>query len=141
MIEWKDIAEYEGFYKINNIGEILNVRTNRLLHQCVRKSGYKQVTLCKVDEDGYRTQRVYRVHRLVAQAFIPNPKNLPQINHKDENKSNNCVDNLEWCTAKYNINYGERNAKVSKALIGHELFGRETRYKKKYCVTRGYVFD
>lgn len=56
------------------------------------------------------------IHRLVAQAFIPNPNDLPQVNHKDENKANNCIDNLEWCTAKYNSNYGNRTKKVSKAL-------------------------
>lgn len=65
-----------------------------------------QVCLCK---NGKIT--TYKTHRLVAQAFIANPDNLPEVNHKDENKTNNCVDNLEWCTSSYNKNYGTRNTK------------------------------
>jgi hypothetical protein len=61
---------------------------------------YAKVALCK---DGKRYQ--YRLHRLIAETFIPNPDNLPQVNHKDFNKWNNCVDNLEWCSAKYNMQY------------------------------------
>ena len=67
------------------------------------------MNLCKNNKT-----KTHRVHRLVAEAFIPNPKSLPQINHKDEDKSNNHVNNLEWCTSLYNINYGTRN---NKAII------------------------
>lgn len=119
--EWRDIEGYEGIYKVSNLGNVLNVQFNRLLKQCVRKSGYKQVTLCKIDNN-VRTQRVFKVHRLVLQAFIPNIDNLPEINHKDENKANNRLDNLEWCSHQYNINYGSRNKKVSDALKGHKMF-------------------
>lgn len=55
------------------------------------------------------------IHRLVAEAYLPNPENLPMINHKDENKTNNCLQNLEWCDAKYNLNYGTRNEKISNS--------------------------
>ena len=78
--------------------------------------GYQTVTLCKNSK-----LKSHHIHRLVAEAFLDNPKNLPQVNHKDENKLNNCVDNLEWCTPSYNNNYGERNnkmaAKLSKPVI------------------------
>lgn len=72
-------------------------------------NGYLQVDL-------YKNGKVakFTVHRLVAMAFIPNPKNLPEINHKDEDKTNNCVENLEWCTHKYNINYGTRNGRMAE---------------------------
>ena len=70
------------------------------------------------------------IHRLVALAFLDNPNNYPQINHKDENKLNNCVDNLEWCDAKYNINYGTRNDRMAK-----------TQSRKIRCVETGIIYD
>lgn len=74
----------------------------------------------KVDEDGYncikQNGKYERRHIVIARVFIPNPDNLPQVNHKDENPLNNCVENLEWCTAEYNINYGTRNKRVAEKL-------------------------
>lgn len=75
-------------------------------------SGYVQVGIS--DADGHFAK--IRVHRLVAQTFLPNPDNLPQINHINEDKTDNCIDNLEWCDNQYNINYGTRNARASKAI-------------------------
>lgn len=70
---------------------------------------------------------MYKIHRLVAETYIPNPEGLPQVNHKDENKVNNCLQNLEWCDAKYNINYGTRNDKVAssrkKPILQYDLEG------------------
>ena len=74
-----------------------------------KNSGYLRITLTKNGKHYHKL-----VHRLVAQAFIPNPNNLSQVNHKDENKLNNCVDNLEWCDRKYNSNYGTRCLRISK---------------------------
>lgn len=115
---WKDIPDYEGLYQVSNLGNVRSLnykRTNeiRVLKLCTHKSGYKYTHLCKD-----KVSKNYRIHRLVAEAFLPNPNNLPQVNHKDENKQNNCVDNLEWCTAEYNTNYGTRNERVRGKMSG-----------------------
>ena len=92
---WKTIKDYEQ-YKVSNLG---NVKRNKILKQNTRV-GYFAVNLCKNGK-----MKTLQVHRLVAQAFIPNPNNLPQVNHKDGNKKNNKVENLEWCSAKYNVRH------------------------------------
>lgn len=130
--EWKDIKEYEGLYQVSNLGNIKSLKKTingrwgktkikeKMLILANDKDGYKVVTLCKNGK-----QKTVKVHRLVAEMFIPNYNKLPQINHKDENKSNNCVDNLEWCTSKYNINYGtnikRRIKKTSKVVLQYDL--------------------
>lgn len=114
--EWRDIVGYENYYQVSNFG---NVR--RIKYDTNYRKTQKIKNLTKTINDGYfavglslrQNQKTVKVHRLVAQAFIPNPNNLPEINHKDENKLNNCVDNLEWCTRKYNNNYGTRNKKMA----------------------------
>lgn len=122
---WVDVPNYEGLYQISNFGNVKSlgryVRVSDKLGGCrkkkesllkfeVCKNGYLRVNL---NTDGGRKH--FLVHRLVAEAFIPNPQNMPQINHKDEDKTNNSVDNLEWCDAKYNNNYGERTKRASIA--------------------------
>ena len=97
--EWKAIKNYED-YLISNLGNVYSVKRNCYL-KLEDAHGYNRVTLCKNGK-----HKKYFVHRLVAEAFIKNKENLPYINHKDENKKNNCVDNLEWCTHLYNIHYG-----------------------------------
>lgn len=100
---WKPISHFEGLYEVSNMGNVRSLfRYKKVLKPAVSKAGYLTVDLF-----GDKNSMRRLVHRLVADAFIPNPDNLPQVNHKDENKQNNCVDNLEWCTAKYNMNYGE----------------------------------
>ena len=136
---WKDIKNFEGLYQVSNLG-----RVKCLEHKCPgrykgkyrtvkehmmtcvenKTNGYLYVSLSNLDRG-----RTFTVHRLVANAFIPNPENKPVLNHKDENKHNNCVDNLEWCNAKYNINYSDRGIKFGKTVgckvIQYSLKGEE----------------
>jgi hypothetical protein len=98
---WKDIPGYEGLYKVSNLGNVFSLRSERCLAQHPVKGGYLLVPLALGGK-----RRFWLVHRLVAMAFIPNPDNLPEVNHKDENTTNNHEKNLEWCTRKYNANYG-----------------------------------
>lgn len=117
---WKPIKGYEGLYEISSKGRVRSL--NRLIIDCLkRKHPCKQRILKLHDSGGYlmvglsknHTQQHFLVHRIVAKTFLPNPKKLPEVNHKDENRHNNHVDNLEWCTPLYNSNYGTRGDKIS----------------------------
>jgi len=112
---WKDIPNYEGLYQISNLGNVKsfyknNIKGKKLKFGTTRK-GYLFVILRK-----NKKGKLYTIHRLVALTFIPNPHNYLEINHKDENKKNNRVDNLEWCTHKYNANYGTMKYRVAEKL-------------------------
>lgn len=121
---WHDIEGYKGLYQVSNKGRVKSLKwgKERILRPGINSSGYLLVKLCKNGVGLYKF-----IHRLVAQAFIPNPENKPQVNHKDENKLNNCVDNLEWSTAKENSNYGSRNERVgdsqSKPILQYSKSG------------------
>ena len=119
--EWRPIPNYEELYIISNYGKIKRIeridsngriRKIKLLKHKINKCGYCSIGLTK---NGKR--KFYLVHRLVAETFIQNINNYQQINHKDENKQNNRVDNLEWCDCKYNINYGNSIKKRSNGVI------------------------
>ena len=114
----KDIENYEGLYAITPEGEVWSYKRKKFLVPYTCGDKYLIVALCK-----YGVRKQYYVHRLVAEAYIPNPENLPQINHRDENKTNNCLQNLEWCDAKYNNNYGTRNDKIKKPILQFDLDG------------------
>lgn len=105
------VPGYEGLYEISNLGNVKSLRSGKLMKQSNNRDGYKYVSLTK---EGKST--CFGVHRLAALTFIPNPLNLPEVNHKDESHDNNCVDNLEWCSKKYNRNYGTYNERMSKTL-------------------------
>lgn len=109
---WKDIEGYEGLYHVSNLGRVKSLKFNkiRVLKPFKGGTGYLKVQL-------YRNniQTNYAVHRLVAQAFIPNPEKKPEVNHINEIKADNRVENLEWMTFKENCNYGTRNQRVSKS--------------------------
>ena len=116
---WKDVVGFEGLYQVSNMGNVksLNWRNTGCAKNLWLKphnKGYLQVELAKSGN-----KKCYVVHRLVASAFIPNPLNYPQVNHKDENKHNNCVENLEWCNASYNAVYSlgrHKNRKHSSRI-------------------------
>ena len=113
---YKDKKDYEGLYQVSNFGNVMSLNYYRsrkpgLLIPVKNKDGYLQVTLCKD-----RKKKTFLIHRLVGETFLENPNNLPEINHKDEDKTNNRADNLEWCTSEYNLNYGTINERIAKAL-------------------------
>lgn len=120
---WKDVEEYKGLYQVSNRGRVKRLaqpknpfrRDERILKSHIHTKGYEKVSFVR---NG--TQKIFYVHRLVAQAFIPNPNNYPQVNHKDENKLNNNVENLEWCTNRYNCNYGNQHAIRREAHKKHK---------------------
>lgn len=130
---WRYIVGYENIYMISNLGNVKSVGrivkrgtnfkpVNERYLKLGNNKGYMTVALSKEGKVRY-----FQVHRLVAQAFIPNPDNLPCVNHKDENKSNNCVDNLEWCTKSYNNSYNGARVKAAiskrKPVLQFELDG------------------
>lgn len=111
---WNDIKGYEGLYQVSNLGRV----------KSLARQGTKGVILKPVIAKGYihypltkdKKTKWYYAHRLVAEQFIPNPDKLPEVNHKDECKANNQIENLEWCTKSYNSNYGTRKERISNTL-------------------------
>ena len=122
----KDIKGYEGLYAVTPEGEVWSYKYKKFLTPADDGNGYLRVGLFKNGE-----RKMYMVHRLVAMAYLPNPENLPQVNHRDENKANNCLQNLEWCDASYNTNYGtcieRRSSKHKKAILQFTLDGEFVR--------------
>ena len=138
MVEiWKDIDGYNGLYEVSNLGRIKNHKTGRILKPHLRGNGYLTVQL--YNGSGFGSVKL--IHRLVATAFIPNPSQYPIINHKDEIKHNNNVDNLEWCNNSYNVTYGSRRKTIpwNKGLRTGSL-SVETRMKMSISHT-GRVFS
>ena len=117
---WKNIEGYEGKYQVSNLGRVKSmIGQEKVLHPKKHRNGHLQIGLHKD-----KKRKTMYIHRLVAQAFITNPDNLPCVNHKDENPNNNNVDNLEWCTQKYNCNYGTRVDRIMET--------KKQQYKKIY---------
>lgn len=134
---WKPVVGYEGYYEVSSLGRIRSVKRtvkgidgkNYRLNSAIKRQfdngkGYYYVSLCV---NGVQKPMV--VHRLVAKAFLPNPDNLPEVNHKDENPLNNRADNLEWCTRQYNQRYGTHDERVARAawkpVVGIDNDGNE----------------
>lgn len=130
---WKDIEGYE-YYQVSNLGRIRSL-DREIIHSNGKHYFYKgQILKCGYDTDGYcqvtigsgKTRRTKKVHQIVAKHFIPNPDNLPCINHKNERKNDNRVDNLEWCTVAYNNSYGTRTERMTEKVKG-KIFSAEHR--------------
>lgn len=109
-MNWKPVKDFEDRYYVSDTGSVYSVLSDKLLSPKIDRYGYKVVTLFKNGK-----AKCITVHRLVAINFIPNPNGLPVVNHKDENKVNNQVSNLEWSTVKYNDNYGTRNERMANS--------------------------
>ena len=116
-VRWKPVLGYEGLYEVNQFGQIRN-KDGQIMRQRLKKAKYTVYKKVSLYKDG-KYKHLY-VHRIVAQAFIPNPQGFELINHKDEDGTNNIVDNLEWCDRSYNATYGNSPKKISKAFKGRE---------------------
>ena len=138
---WKDVVGYEGRYQVSNKGRIRSLPVKS-------RTRYFSGSILKTfkDGNGYETvnlsRKMFKVHRLVAIAFIPNENGYACVNHKDEVKTNNVVENLEWCTYKYNNNYGTRNKRISnnsgRKIIQYDLKGNEIRRWKSIADAANY---
>ena len=131
---WKDIKGFEGLYQVSNYGLVRSLRDNHgrarelILKPKMNRGGYLYVALWK---DG--KSMTCRIHRLVAEAFLPNPLGLPQVNHIDEDKTNNRVENLEWCDVKYSVNYGTGVERRSRRVYQYTISGE---FVRSYYSTR-----
>ena len=131
---WKNIEGYEGIYQVSNQGRVKSIGygKERILKPAKVGSGYLKVNLWKNGE-----KKQFLVHRLVCQTFIYNPYNLPEVNHRDENKTNNYVENLEWCDRKYNNNYGTHNQRMVEKLSKSVLqFTKDGKFVKEWKSTK-----
>ena len=123
MIEkWLPVPDYEEKYWISNLGRLKN--NKQIMKPMVATNGYLIACLWKNNK-----QKKFVIHRLVANVFIDNPNNYKEVNHLDEDKTNNRVDNLEWCSHKYNMNYGKVREKISKSKIGKEPWNKGLKRK------------
>lgn len=146
---WKDIENYEGKYQVSNLGRIKSLERDAFNQNgTVNHHIEEKILVPIVNNGGYLYVNLYKngkmknmlVHRLVAMAFIPNPENKPQVNHLDEVKTNNVVENLEWCSAQENANYGTRTARVVQNNKYPKL-GDSPIAKSVFCEELNKTFD
>lgn len=146
--EWRDVVGYEGYYVVSNFGRVatlshtvsftsvcngVEVKKTFNAKQCLRKLNRGKCGYMECMLRNSKRIKLMKVHRIVAEAFIPNPHDYPIINHKDENKKNNRVENLEWCTCEYNVNYRTRNERLKSSLSDAHKNGL---YNNAYRVSR-----
>lgn len=126
---WKDVVGFEGLYKVSNYGRVFSVKSNCVLKPSGTYRNRKYLGVGLYNGKNHTKP----IHRLVAEAFLPNPNGYKVINHIDEDPSNNRVDNLEWCTYEYNNNYGTRNERLSESI-------RSSEKKKRFRIAQ-YTLD
>jgi len=117
---WKDVVGYEGLYQVSNLGRVRSFYNHGQNKTIILKSGHDSCGYLQVCLSMDKKTKCYKVHRLVALAFIPNPKGFREINHKDEDKTNNQVCNLEWCDRAYNLNYGSYASNMRLKMLNRK---------------------
>jgi len=127
----KPIPGWEDLYTISSDGRVFSIRSNKYLKPRMSIDGYERVALCR----GRSYRREYRVHRLVAESFLENPNNLPQVNHKDFNRANNFVQNLEWCT-----NYDNAHYSISNGRNGYDRPSLRNNNTGRFTICKAYTF-
>lgn len=134
MGNFQDIKEYEGLYQINDSGVVYSLVSKRKIGQTKDSYGYMVVALYK-----QRQRKTFKIHRLVADAFIDNPNGYNQVNHIDENKCNNNASNLEWCNHHHNANHGGRNMKISESQKNRKDHSKAVlQYDENECLLNEY---
>lgn len=148
MENWKDIKGYEGFYQVSNLGRVKSLERDVYCQDGTFHHLKEKILVAALDGSGYPFVNLFKngkmkninVHRLVAMAFLPNPENKPQVNHKNEIKTDNSVSNLEWCTVSYNVNYGTRTARAVQNRKSYKL-GNAPNAKPVFCEELNKTFD
>lgn len=130
----RDIKGYEGLYAVTSCGKVWSYKSKKFLKPYSNGHGYLIVRLCKNGE-----QRQFQVHRLVAEAYLQNSNNLPQVNHKDEVKTHNWINNLEWCDTKYNIVYSQ--AKKIKCVETNQIFESQNAAARELGISQGAISE
>lgn len=133
---WKDIKGYEGLYQVSNLGRIKSLKREcrhplggqRIVNERIMKLERTKWGYLRVHLNNNGVGKKVLVHRLVAQAFIPNSNNYEVVNHKDENPQNNNVENLEWCNVQYNNTYGDKIQKMFKQIVQLDEEGKIIKY-------------
>ena len=138
---WKDIKGYEGMYQVSNLGRVRSLKYRdkkgiHILKEYTNKNGYKVIDLY------FKGKKTCNIHRLVAKAFIPNPNNLPQVNHMDGNKTNNNINNLEWCSIKDNAIHAYKIGLYKSKKIGKRpVYCKEENKYFESCSEAGRYFQ
>ena len=130
---WKKIEEFNR-YEVNNFGQIKNIETNRILKSYVASTGYVKCEIQQKDLNGIIVYKRISVHRLIAEYFIPNPNNCKIVNHINGIKSDNRIENLEWCSQKYNMHHAKNIIKTNRIISSKkilELYNQNMNYSKE----------